>query len=39
VQDSEDVIGSPGAEDLPVPGVMAEEADLGEHHGQKRGHS
>jgi hypothetical protein len=26
------------AENLPVPGVMGQEADLSEHHGQERGH-
>ena len=33
-----DVTGPPGAEDLPVPGVVAQKADLGEHHRQERGH-
>ena len=32
------VAGPLRAENLPVPGVMAQEADLGEHHGQERGH-
>ena len=34
--DPDDVVGPPGAEDLLVPGVVAEEADLGEHHRQER---
>ena len=37
-QDAEDVVASPGAEDLLVPGVVAQEADLGEHDGQEYGH-
>jgi hypothetical protein len=37
-QDAKDVVGPPGAEDLPVPGVVAKEADLSEHDGQERGH-
>src|ERR1017187_5044905 len=37
-QDAKDVVGRPGAEDLPVPGVVAKEADLSEHDGQERGH-
>ena len=31
------VVGPPGAEDLPVPGVVAHEGDLGEHHRQVGG--
>ncbi len=38
VQDAENVVGPPGAEDLAVPGIMAEEAHLGEHHGQEGRH-
>ena len=38
VQDAEDSAGAPGAEYLPVPGVVTQEADLGEHHGEKHGH-
>ena len=37
-QDAEDVAGPPGAENLPVPGVVAQEPDLGEDHRQERGH-
>jgi hypothetical protein len=36
--DAKDVVGPPGAEDLPVPGVVAEEPYLGEHHRQEDGH-
>jgi len=36
-QDADDVVGPPGAEDLLVPGVMADEADLGEDHRQEHG--
>ena len=35
---AEHVVRPAGGEDLPVPGVVAEEAELGEHHGQKHGH-
>jgi hypothetical protein len=38
VQDADDVIGLPGPEDLPVPGIVTQEADLGEHDGQVSGH-
>jgi hypothetical protein len=31
------VVCAPGAEDLPVPGVVAHEGDLGEHHRQVGG--
>jgi hypothetical protein len=31
------VVGPPGAEDLAVPGVMADEGELGEHHRQIAG--
>ena len=31
-------LGRPGAENLPVPGVMAQEPGLGEHHRQEHGH-
>ena len=37
-QDAGDVTGPPGAEHLPVPGVMAQKPDLGEDHRQERGH-
>ena len=37
-QDADHVVGPPGAEDLPMPGVVAEEADLGEHHCQEGAH-
>jgi hypothetical protein len=37
-QDAGDIVGPPGAEDLAVPGVMAQEPDLGEDHRQERGH-
>src|SRR6266496_5998835 len=36
-QDAGDVAGPPGAENLPVPGVVAQEPDLGEDHRQERG--
>jgi hypothetical protein len=36
-QDAEDIVGAPCAEDLPVPGVVAKECDLGEGHGQEHG--
>ena len=36
-QDAGYIAGPPGAEDLPVPGVMAQEPDLGEYHRQERG--
>ena len=32
------VAGPLRAENLPVPGVMTQEANLSEHHGQERGH-
>src|SRR5216683_1680240 len=38
VQDAEHVVGPPRAEDLPVPGVVAEEANLGEDHRQEGGY-
>ena len=37
-QDAEDVAGSPGARNLPVPGVVAQKPGLGKHHRQERGH-
>jgi hypothetical protein len=37
-QDAKDVAGPPGGEDLPVPGVVAQEAHLGEHHCQEHRH-
>jgi hypothetical protein len=37
-QDAEHITGAGGAEDLPVPRVVAEEADLGEHAGQEDRH-
>src|SRR6266487_370000 len=37
-QDAEDIVGPPGAKDLAVPGVVAEEADLGEYHGLEYRH-
>jgi hypothetical protein len=37
-QDAGGVAGPPGAENLPVSGVMAQEPDLGEHHCQEHGH-
>ena len=36
-QDAEDVVGLTGAEDLTVPGIVTQEADLGEHTGQEHG--
>ena len=37
-QDAGDVAGPPGGENLPVPGVVAQEPDLGEDHRQEHGH-
>ena len=37
-QDAKDVAGPPGTEYLPVPGVVAQEPDLGEDHCQERSH-
>jgi len=36
-QQAGQVVGPLGPEDLPVPGVVTEEPELGEHHGQQRG--
>jgi hypothetical protein len=36
-QDAGDVAGPPGAENLPVPGVVAQEPGLGEDHRQEHG--
>jgi hypothetical protein len=38
VQQADQVVGPLGPEDLPVPGVVADERDLGERHRQERGH-
>ena len=35
-QQAQQVVVAPGAEDLPMAGVVAEEADLGEHDRQER---
>ena len=35
-RDAEDGVGPPGAEDLAVPGIVAEEAELGENHRKER---
>ena len=37
-QDAGDIAGPAGAENLPVPGVVAQEPDLGEDHRQEHGH-
>jgi hypothetical protein len=37
-QDARDAAGPPGAEDLPVPGIVSQEPDLGEDHRQERGY-
>src|SRR5260370_1268570 len=37
-QDAGYIVGPPGAENLPVPGVVAQEPDLGEDHRQEHGH-
>src|SRR5262249_7159419 len=38
VQNAEDVADLPGAGDLPVPGVVAQEPGLSEHNGQEPGY-
>ena len=35
VQQADHVVGPPGPEDLPVPGVVADEPELGEHERQE----
>ena len=37
VHEADQVVGPLRPEDLPVPGVVADEPDLGEHHRQERG--
>jgi hypothetical protein len=36
VQDANEVVGPCGPEDLPMPGVMADEAELGENESEER---